>query len=192
MGRTTMQTMTRAALVAAALLPLSPPADAQPRFEVAGGVHYGFQRPPVQRDWLVSGSLKTRSLDYVVEVARFQREEPRIVRENERWIVGFAPARSLQVSAGVRGRLMAERRLTPFYQGLVGVLTFSPSRESDRLTVLGPWNLGQSFLLQPGAGLDVAIQGGLKVRLAADLLMLVEDGHLHSVPRVSIGAVVQF
>ena len=190
-----MRTMTRAALVAAIVLPLSPPADAQhaqPRFEVAGGVHYGFQRPPVQRDWLVSGSLKTRSLDYVVEVARFQREEPRIVRENERWIVGFAPARSLQVSAGVRGRLMAEGCLTPFYQGLVGVLTFSPSRESDRLTVLGPWNPGQPFLLQPGAGLDVAIQGGLKVRLAADLLMLVEDGHRHDVPRVSIGAVVQF
>ena len=141
----------------------------------------------------MSGSFKTDLLDYVVEVAWSQRTEPWFVRDAERLTVGFAPARFIQIAAGVRGRLTAERPLTPFYQGLVGVLTFSPTGESNRLDVLSPWDAGgQQFLLQPGAGLDVAIQRGLKVRLATDLLMLVERGHLHNVPGVSIRAVVQF
>ena len=187
-----MRKMTRAALVAAAAL-LSASAGAQPRFEAAGGIHYGFQQPPAEREWLVSGSFMTGLLDYVVEVAWYKHDEARIIREEpERWRIEFAPTRSLQVSAGVRGRFMAERRFTPYYQGLVGVITFSPSRDPDRLGTLGPWNLGRPFLMQPGGGLDVAIQDGLKVRLAADLLMLLAEGHLHNVPRVSVRAVVQF
>ena len=85
-----------------------------------------------------------------------------------------------------------DRRLTPFYQGLVGVLTYSPTR-ARVLDVQSPWDAGgQQFLLQPGVGLDVAILRGLKMRLGADLLMLVDDGYLHNVPRVSLRAVVGF
>ena len=43
-----MRTMTCGALVVAAVLLLSSTARAQPRFEASGGVHYGFQHPPVE------------------------------------------------------------------------------------------------------------------------------------------------
>lgn len=159
----------------------------EPRFEVAAGAHHVFENPPVGHDWLVSSSFKADPLDYVVEVAWFQGEDPGLPSS-------FYPSsRYLQVAAGVRGRLAPERRLTPFYQGLVGVLTYNPTRRPRALDVQSPWDAGgQQFLLQPGAGLDVAILRGLKLRLGADLLMLVHDGYLHNLPRVSLRAVVGF
>ena len=50
--------------------------------------------------------------------------------------------------------------------------------------MLGPWDTDAPIYLQPGAGLDVAIRPGLKVRVAADLMMVVFEGHLHNAPRV--------
>ena len=139
-----MRTMTHAAFVVAGALLFSPTAYAQARFEAAAGVHYGFQRPPVERDWLVSGGFRINNqLDGVVEGAWSQGEELRRIRS--------VTSRFLQIAAGVRGRLMAERRITPFYQGLVGVLTLSSARARDQLDVLSPWDGGgQQFLLQPG------------------------------------------
>ena len=61
----------------------------------------------------------------------------------------------------------------------MGFLTFSPG-------------LDRRFLLQPGAGLDVTVHQGLLVRFATDVLMLVDEGHLHNTPRVSLRAVVRF
>ena len=158
----------------------------EPRFEVAAGAHHVFENPPVGHDWLVSGSFKADPLDYVVEVAWFQGEDPGLP-------ASFYPSsRYLQVAAGVRGRMVSERRFTPFYQGLVGVLTYNPTRPWP-LNVQSPWDAGgQQFLLQPGAGLDVAILRGLKLRIGVDLLMLVHDGYLHNLPRVSLRAVVGF
>ena len=48
----------------------------------------------------------------------------------------------------------------PFYKGLVGVVTFSPTRHryQNRLDVLSPWDgSGNLFFLQSGAGLRTLV-----------------------------------
>ncbi|MCY4509002.1 MAG: hypothetical protein OXG35_18905 [Acidobacteria bacterium] len=150
------------------------------------------------RDWFVAGGFRmNRAFDLVVEVARDRRRDIRLTIEDggRVWSVRGATDHYFQIAAGIRGRLTRERRLMPFYKGLVGVVTFSPTRHryQNRLDVLSPWDgSGNLFFLQPGAGLDVAIRSGLKVRLAADLMMEVEDGYLHNAPRASVGIVAQF
>ena len=95
---------------------------------------------------------------------------------------------------------MRERLFSPFYKGLVGLLSFSPARHQHRLLMLrpwrglsrGPWGSLAPLLLQPGVGLDVTVHPGVKARFAADLMMIFVAGHRHDVPRASAGIAVQF
>lgn len=190
----------RATVFAAAALSFSPAVGgAQPRFEVSAGPHYTYRPPmPIMRDWFVAGGFRiNRAFDLVVEAAWDRRRDIRLTIEDggRVWSVRGATDHYFQIAAGIRGRLTRERWLMPFYKGLVGVVTFSPTRHryQNRLDVLSPWDgSGNWFFLQPGAGLDVAIRSGLKVRLAADLMMEVEDGHVHNALRASAGIVAQF
>ena len=163
-------------IVAVAVLPVSSAADAQQRFDVYGGGQFVHRSPaPIARAWLATGGFRVNEMfDYLVEVGWYQRED-----------------HYFQVATGVRGRLTRERRVTPFYQGLVGLFIFSP-RTENRLVALSPWDADAPFVLQPGGGLDVVIRPGLKVRLAADLVMVVFESETHNAARASIGIAAQF
>ena len=187
-------------LVAAAALAISPPAgDAQPRFEISLGPHYTYRPPePTLRDWFVAGGFRiNRVFDLVAEVAWDRRGDLRPVYDDDGKLRGARSATDhyLQIAGGIRGRLTQERRLIPFYKALVGVVTFSPTRHrhQNRLDVLSPWDgsIGL-FFLQAGAGLDVAVRSGLKVRFAGDLMMQIVDGYRHDAPRASVGIVAPF
>ncbi|MCY4509765.1 MAG: hypothetical protein OXG35_22785 [Acidobacteria bacterium] len=194
-----MRQAVRVAFVAA-VLSLSPAASAQPRFEASAGAHFAYRQPePIKRDWLVAGGFRiNQKFDHVVEVAWHRRRDIRLITDAEDRLTGVRGGtdRYVQIASGIRGRLTQEQRFTPFYQGLVGLFTFSPTRHPkyrNRLDVLSPWDgSGTLFLLQPGAGLDVAIRPGLKVRFATDLMMLVDEGFLHNTPRASVRLAVQF
>ena len=133
--------------------------------------------------------------DYVVEVAWYQREACLSVLDADGRLVGCRSGADhyLQPAAGIRGRMTRERRITPFYQGLVGLFSFSSTKSYGKFSMLRPWGgLWPLAVLQPGAGVDVAVRPGLKARFAVDLLMEIEGGHLHNAPRASIGVAAQF
>ena len=89
---------------------------------------------------------------------------------------------------------MRGRRFEPFYHGLMGLFSFSPTRPEKRLLLFNPWNRSEysPSILQPGVGLDVAVRPGLRVRFTGDLTMVRWLGHWHNLPRASVGIAAQF
>lgn len=194
--------MGRSMIVAVAIAAIASGADAQPRFDVFGGGQFAYRPPePTARDWLVTGGYRiSERFDYMVEIAWHQRRDLQPMLSPDAHFGQSTAQRWFQVATGIRGRLMRERRLSPFYQGLVGLLSFSPARPEHRLLMLrpwsgpsrGPWGSLAPLLLQPGVGLDVTLHPGVKARFAADLMMVFFAGHRHDLPRASAGLAVQF
>lgn len=186
----------RGVFVVLAILTLPPDAGAQPRFDVFGGGHLSYRPPePLTREWLVTGGYRINELfDLVVEVAWHQRRDLKpILSPDAQW--GRSPADSwFQVATGIRGRPMRGRRFEPFYQGLIGLFSFSPTRPERRFLLFSPWNRSEysPSILQPGVGLDVAVRPGFKVRVTGDLTMVRWLGHWHNLPRASVGIASQF
>lgn len=178
-------------------LSLSSAVSAQPRFDVFGGGQAAYWPPePTTRDWLVTGGFRINDwFDYVVEVAWYRRPDLLPVHDADGRLVGARGGvnHHFRAATGIRGRMTRERRITPFYQGLVGLFELSSTHPYRRLVMLRPWGrLPEAAVLQPGVGLDVAVRPGLKVRFAADLIMEFIDGHVHNGPRASIGIAAQF
>ena len=172
------------------------PSEPVPQFDVSAGAQF-THRPggPIKRDWLLSSGFRINEwFDYVVEVGWYRRQDVRPVTAAVGSSTGsrLVTDHQLQVATGIRGRLSQERRVTPFYQGLVGLFIYNPTSPQEKLLMLGPWDTDAPIYLQPGAGLDVAIRPELKVRVAADLMMVVFEGHLHNAPRASVGIAAQF
>jgi len=171
-------------IAAAVALVLAAETEAQPQFDVSVGGQFMHRSPaPVARSWLASGGVRiNEGFDFLVELAIAR--DPRVFR-GPKYL-------SIHTTAGIRGRLPQIGRFTPFYQGLVGLFTLSPSYQQNRVVEFWPWDADAPFVLQPGGGLDLAIRPGLKARFTGGLMVVVFEGSDHNAFRATVGLAAQF
>lgn len=213
----------RTAALAVGLSLLVPAASAQARFELGAGPQYGLQREPMTHGWLVSGGFEIDGQEFVVEAGwslneRMQEIHGRWDPLDE--YPGSEVARSfyLTMAAGIRGGLDQEKRFSPFYQLLAGGLMSRHRTDYDWTGIdaeaanrrCGGYGDGvllspcvrypeyreqktKGFLMQPGIGMDVRVAGGVKARLALDLMALAHrDWGMIAIPRMSLRVVAAF
>jgi hypothetical protein len=164
-------------LVVASSLPVA--AQNAPRFELAGGYAFLHDEDSTYNfpgGWVASVAAPAASwLDAVAEAGGSYKTLS---------IPGDSPTFSVySFMAGPRFRLVRSSRIGAFAQVLFGAARAST-------TVVGVSDTVRDFAYQPGAGVDVALQRHLAVRLEGDYRIVRAEGGNSRETRVLVAAVI--